>query len=76
MGAIICDINAKGFISVYACRVCDALVASCASMLNVQVTQLNYILALTIRPRRSCEASYNKCKTVGHEIHSGRMQSC
>ena len=31
VGAIRCDINTIGFVSVYACRVCDALVASCAT---------------------------------------------
>ena len=35
LGAIICDINTIGFVSVYACRVCAAfcaaLVASCAN---------------------------------------------
>ena len=29
--AIICDINTIGFVSVYACSVCDTLVASCAT---------------------------------------------
>ena len=49
LGAIICHTNTIAFVSVYACRVCDALVASCAtahlvsmnqnvrSMLNVQL---------------------------------------
>ena len=32
LGAIICDINTVGFVSVYACIVCDALVASCATV--------------------------------------------
>ena len=32
VGATICDINTIGFVSVYACRVCDALVASCATV--------------------------------------------
>ena len=32
LGAIICDINTMGFVSVYASRVCDALVASCATV--------------------------------------------
>ena len=27
LGAIVCDITTIGFVSVYACRVCDALVA-------------------------------------------------
>ena len=32
LGAILCDINTIGFVSVDACRVCDALVASCATV--------------------------------------------
>ena len=32
LGAIIRDINTIGFVSVYACRVCDALFASCATI--------------------------------------------
>ena len=32
LGVIICDINTIEFVSVYACRVCDALVASCATV--------------------------------------------
>ena len=32
LGAIICDINRIGLGSVYACRVRDALVASCATV--------------------------------------------
>ena len=39
LGAILCDINTIGFVSVYAWRVCDALVASC------DVVQ-SYILAV------------------------------
>ena len=31
LGAIICYINTIGIVSVYACKVCDALVASCAT---------------------------------------------
>ena len=31
LSAIICDIIPKGFLSVYVRRVCDALVASCAT---------------------------------------------
>ena len=34
LGAIICDIITIGFVSVYACGVCDALVASCATVQN------------------------------------------
>ena len=32
LGEIICDINTIGFVSVCACRVCDALVANCATV--------------------------------------------
>ena len=31
-GTIICEINIIVFVSVYACRACDALVASCATV--------------------------------------------
>ena len=31
LGAVICDINTIEFVSVYACRVCDALVATCTT---------------------------------------------
>ena len=31
-GAIIWDVNTIGFVSVYACRVCEALVSSCATV--------------------------------------------
>ena len=31
LGAIVCDINTIEFVSVYACRVCYALVAGCAT---------------------------------------------
>ena len=32
LGAIICDINTIEFVSVHACRMCNALVASCATV--------------------------------------------
>ena len=32
LGAIICDINTIVYVSVYACRVCDALVGSCVTV--------------------------------------------
>ena len=31
LGTIICYINTTGIVPVYACKVCDALVASCAT---------------------------------------------
>ena len=46
LGAIICAINSIGFVSVYVCRVCDALIASCATIHNATVcvheTKLTY----------------------------------
>ena len=35
LGAIICDITTIGFVSVYACRVYNALVVSCPSSLGI-----------------------------------------
>ena len=31
LGTIICSINTVGIVPVYACKVCDAMVASCAT---------------------------------------------
>ena len=39
LGAIICYINTIGFVSVYACKVCDALVANCATTDYVHETK-------------------------------------
>ena len=40
LGTIICYINTIGIVPVYACKVCDALVASCATALtNVHETK-------------------------------------
>ena len=39
LGAIICDINTIGYVSVYARRVCDALVASCATAHQASINQ-------------------------------------
>ena len=32
LGAIVCSVNTTGFVSVCACRVCDAFIASCATV--------------------------------------------
>ena len=39
VGVIICDINSMGFVSVYACRVCDAFVAMCATAHKASINQ-------------------------------------
>ena len=46
LGTIICDINTIGFVSVYAHRVCDTLIASCATVHYAKECLGSYTLAL------------------------------
>ena len=53
LGTIICYINTIGIVPVYTCKVCDVLVASCATTPNVHETKwMPHV-------KRPCDVAYS-----------------